>query len=465
MKNETFTEIKYVYENVRQKLISLIDNRISPNINNRRSTLSSNALATILAHAALKDSSKKTSKWIEMNTQKMNIAGIPTPLSESSPLMLACFTILEKICGVSLPPQLREKIPPVEEIANQLDYPCSYDTSYILPLHLACAALLCTIKGVKIPQILQMVSDLQQPDGSWTDDTIITALSAIALQKEEVESKYDAQKWLKREQLPDGSWAVANGEVWEASYALRTGEVPHTSRLVAVLKEGIHPNFWWGFSRYAVPDTDSEAVACCALASYEPHVTSTVCEKLLDVQHENGGWGAFPQIAGVVPQEFVVGKPRTQSNDVTCHVLEALEQNKKSANPFKKGISYLLETQEQDGHWETMWWNSAIYATTDIALLMHRNGYTDPAFHALNWLEKKLDETLNTVEYALLIKAFSEHLEYSDSLERAVHKILKQYSSKSSIATFDGIYFAGLIDYTIYNFSIIVSSLGTFLRK
>lgn len=465
MKKDKFGEIERVFEDSRQKMISLIESSISPDYSRRCSTLHSNALATVLAHAALNTSSEKTRTWLELNARGMDIIGFPTPFSESSPLMHACFTIVEEICGFPLPPQFKKRLPPVDEIAQQLDYPCYLDASYILPLHLACAALFCTIKGEPMPELLHMISDLQQEDGSWTDDVIATALSALALQEEGVEPKYDVQNWLEREQLPDGSWAVANGEVWETSYALRTGQYPDTAALTTLLVKCMHPNNWWGYSRYAVPDVDDMAVACCALAPYEPHITSKACEKLVDVQHESGGWGAFPQIEGVVPRESVVGTPRSLTNDITCHVLEALEQNNKNGlTPFKRGISYLLETQEQDGHWKTTWWNSNIYATTEIALLMHRNGYSDPASHAVNWLEKKRDEPLNTVEYALLIMVFSEFSDYSDSLDWVVHQLLGQYSPDSYTSTFDSVYFCGLIDCKIYNLSMIVSSLHKYLN-
>ncbi len=460
MKKDTFTEIKHVFQDSRQKMISLIDSSISSDYRRRCSTLHPNALATVLASTALAMSSEKPCKQVELNDHDMDIIGLSTSFSESSPLMHACITIVEKICGFPLPPQLRKRLPPVDEIVQQLDYPCYVDSSYILPLHLACAALFCTIKGETMPELLHLISDLQQEDGSWTDDVIVTALSTLALQKGGVNPPYDAQKWLGREQLPDGSWAVANGEVWEASYALRTGQCPDTTALTALLVKCVHPNNWWGYSRYAVPDVDDTAVACCALAPYEPHLASEACKKLLEVQHESGGWGAFPQIEGIVPHESVVGKPQSQTNDITCHVLEALEQNKKSGlTPFKRGISYLLETQEKDGHWETTWWNSDIYATAEIALLMCRNGYSDSAFHALNWLEKNRDGSLNTVECALLIMAFSELPDYSDSLDWVVHRFLEQYSLDSSISTFDSVYFCGLIDCKIYNLSMVVASL------
>jgi hypothetical protein len=138
----------------------------------------------------------------------------------------------------------------------------------------------------------------------------------------------------------------------------------------------------------------------------------------------------------------------------------------KSESPsFKKGIAYLLETQERDGCWKTKWWKSDIYATTEIALLMDQNGYGEPALHAVNWLEKALDHPLNVVEYALLIKIFSKFSDFTDALNKAIQEFLTQYRSKFLDPTFDSVYFAGLIDCRVYRLSIVVSSLRSFLRE
>lgn len=468
-KNSIYSRIKLIYEHVKQDMVSTVDQNISPDINSRRSTLSSHALATVLASKALKTPSEKTDSWIRTNAQGMNITGTPPSFSEPSFFTAVCFTILDKVCGFSLPSPLKEGMPSVEDLAEKLDYPLSRDASYTLPFHLASVALFCIIGGIKMPHILQRINDLQQEDGSWADDTINTALSAIALQKEGINPRYDVQKWLKREMLPDGSWAVANGEVWEASFALRTGEVADISQLVNVLTECMHPNYWWGFSRYSVPDIDDTAVACYSLAPYKADIAAVVCTNLINIQNENGGWGAFPQIEGVVPYESVVGTPGTTHNDITCHVLEALELNKRSqSRSFKKGILYLLEAQAQDGQWNTRWWNSDVFGTTEIALLLNRNGYTEPAFHALDWLERKLeknqDKQLNIVEYSLFIRAFSEVPEYFNALTKAVREFLELYSSDHFSPTFDGGYPAGPIDYKIYRLSIILSALHTLLR-
>ncbi|KYK35439.1 MAG: hypothetical protein HXS48_04160 [Theionarchaea archaeon] len=464
MKEKERIEVERMYHTARETLISLVDTNFSPDHSRRISTLSSNTLATVLADHALLHHSEKTTRWIQKNAQGMDIVGIPSILSESSSFMAAIFAVLEKVCGFSLPPLVGERIPPVKDIVKLLVFPYSSNTSYLLPLHLACVALSFSMKGTKADHIVKMISDLQQPDGSWTDDVIITALCALALHQAGIEPMYNVTKWLKEEQLPDGSWAACNGEVWEASYALKTGEVPH-EKLVSVLEKSVHPNYWWGFSRYAVPDTDDTAAACCALQPYNPHLTDAALKNLVKVQNEDGGWSTFPDITGVVPRESVEENTKLKSNDITCHVLEALWRSNQKDEPFKRGISHLLEAQDKNGYWKTTWWRSDIYGTAEIASLMNQNKYTEPASHALAWLEKKLTQHLNTVEYALLIKAFSEHPEYSDSLDKAVTSFIEHCRSGPLAPTFDSVYFAGLIDLKVHRLSLIVDSLHTLLKK
>ena len=461
MKKDILSQMKYVRETAKDNLSSLVDTCINPSITYRRSTLSPHAMATVLAHTASESLSAQTHQWITMNAQGRNIIGIPSYFSKTSPFTLACFAVLETVCGVSLPPLLREKMPSVDSLARLLDFPFSHDTSYTLPYHLACAALISFIRGEE--NHTQEIYDFQQKDGSWTDDTTTTALSALALQKTGIEPRYNVQKWLKREQLPNGAWAAASGEVWEAAAALKTGEV-NTSNLINTLVTCIHPNYWWGFSRYAVPDTDDTAVACCALAPYNPSITDRACQTLLNTQHENGGWGAFPRITGIVPEETVLKRAETTSNDCTCHVLEALERKNRESKAFKKGLLYLLETQDRNGSWKPRWWRSPVYSTADIALLLNRNGYKEPALNAVNWLENTLNNPTSIVECALLMKTFSEFPEYTDTLTKAVTKFLGQ-SKDVLTPTYDGAHFVGLIDYAVYRLSIIVSSLGTVLRS
>ena len=462
MKKDILSHIKHAYETAKDNLTSLVDTSINPYTNSRCSTLSPHALATVLAYTVVDFPSAQTRQWISMHAQGRNIMGIPSYFSKTSPFSFACFTVLETMCGVSLPPLLKKKMPSVDHIARLLDFPFSYDTSYTLPYHLACAALISFIRG-KENHYIQNLYDLQQKDGSWTDDTTITALSALALQKTNMNPQYDYQNWLKREQLPNGAWAAVSGEVWEAAAALRTGEA-NTPRLINTLIACIHPNYWWGFSRYSVPDTDDTAVACCALAPYNPLITHRACENLLSTQHESGGWGAFPRITGVVPFETVIKGAETTSNDCTCHVLEALEQNNKKSKAFNQGIGYLLENQEKDGSWKPRWWRSPVYSTADIALFLDRNGYREPALTAVHWLEKTLDNPLTTVECALIMKTCSEFPRYTDVLHKAVSTFLEQ-STELLTPTYDGAHFVGLIDYAVYRLSIIVSSLRAVLKS
>lgn len=456
------SKIHSLYDAVKRDFIRSVDAHLSPDRTRRRSSFYPSGLATMLASTALGIPVEKN--WPEFEPRGRSIFG--TYVSEDiNPFMKASLAILQEVCGISLPPQSKSAVSSIEDIINQLAYPYSRDTSYILPFHMASMALLCMIKGHNVPQLVQMVRDCQQPDGSWLDDTIITATAALALQKGGVTPRYDVRKWLEQEKRPDGCWAAVSGEVWETSYALRTGEYPDPDKLVRILLTCNHANFWWGFSRYAVPDADDTAVACYALTPYNPDMVNCALTNLQKTQNESGGWGAFPPTEGLVPEEHVTGIPRDTFNEITCHVLEVLQINNIRNRVFQKGMLHLLSTQHEDGHWDASWWDSNIYATAEIALFLNSNNHTEAAFRALDWLKSRVNEA-NIVENALMIGAFSDcGSEYAGSLEKALDRFVQQYESESSAPTFNFTYFAGLLDPEIYRLSVILSSLGLFLGK
>jgi len=461
-------KIEEICNIIKRDIISLVDTHLSPDRDQRSSSLYPNGLATILADAALRTRSEKTSQWIRMNAKGRNLFGTALHPSEFSPLMWTSLYVLDELCGFPPPEMLQEKMPSPKNILTELDYPFSNDSSYIFPFHLACLTHLYLMEGRDASHLLQMIVDHQQPDGSWIDDTTATAMSVLALQQAEITPTYDFRNWLENARLPDGYWAAANGEVWEAAYALRTGEVPNSAQLANVIVECMHENYWWGFSRYSVPDADDMSAACYVLADHNPDLAAAALDRLEEVQDEKGGWGAFPEIEGTIPYETVVAPARESSCDITCHAAEALERNGRKGSAFKKGIYYLLENQKHEGYWRAPWWNSDFYVTTEIIFLLKQNNFEDTVFNALDWMEKKVNsqENLNITEYALMIGAFSaEYEEYFDCLDIATDKFLEKYRSEFLPPTFDIIYFAGLLDLMIYRLSVMLYYLRTFLRK
>jgi hypothetical protein len=455
-------EVRAIRDMLRSKFILSVESHLFPDRKSRKSSFYPHELATLLAKAVLEPS---PSQWPDVQPEGRTIFGTH-PLDELNPFMTASLTILEQVCGTILPEEVRARIPSAEEIMKQLAYPYSHDTTYILPFHLASMALLCMIKGTRVPQLLLRIRDLQQPDGSWSDDTVLTAMAVLALEQGKMTLKYDARAWLEQERRPDGKWAAVNGEVWEASYALKPGEYHDPARLVHTLQHCMHSNLWWGFSRYAVPDVDDTAVACYALAPYCPDVTRASLTTIQAMQHESGGWGTFPFIEDVVPHERVVGIPNDTVCEITCHVLEAMRHNTIKNSAFKRGISYLLDTQQKDGHWTASWWNRDTYATAEIALLLNQEGSSEAAFRAFDWLgSKSTDTCINVVECALMVEAFSScHPEYADDLDRMLKRLI-DHKKALVHPTFNFTYFAGLLDPELYRLSKILSSINTFLKS
>lgn len=454
--------VRAIYNTIRKDFILSVDEHLSPDRNSRRSSFYPSGLATILARTVLGIPVEED--WSEFEPEGRSIFGTCAP-DEVNPFMNASLAILQEVCSVSLPQNVRNNLPPLKDIIRQLAYPYSRDTSYILPFHLASMALLCMVEGHAVPQLVQMVHDRQQPDGSWLDDTIISATAALALQRGGMAPRYDVRTWLEREKRPDGSWAAVSGEVWEASYALRTGEYPDSDKLVHLLGKCMHVNSWWGFSRYAVPDADDTAVACCALTPYLPDPVSRALINVQRMQNESGGWGAFPPVEGVVPEEKVTGPPRDTFSEITCHVLEALQKNTIFNEAFEKGIAYLLSRQHDDGHWSASWWNSDVYCTAECALLLSRNHHVEAASRALDWLESRLSEPVNLVENAFMIWAFcASPSAYASSLGEAVDRFVEHYRTERSAPTFNFTYFAGLLDPEVYRQSVMLSSLQAFLK-
>jgi squalene-hopene/tetraprenyl-beta-curcumene cyclase len=91
---------------------------------------------------------------------------------------------------------------------------------------------------------------------------------------------------------------------------------------------------------------------------------------LLDMQSKDGGWAAFDVDNNWRPLSFVPFADHNAMLDPTCpditgRVLEALcaYDHDQSHPAIRKGIDYLVRTQEQDGSWYGRWGVDYIYGT------------------------------------------------------------------------------------------------------
>jgi len=138
------------------------------------------------------------------------------------------------------------------------------------------------------------------------------------------------------------------------------------------------PSGWaFEFNNEFYPDVDDTAMVLLALkkARASNDVVQRACEKraldwLLAMQGKDGGWAAFDadnnwQILSHVPFADHNAMLDPSCPDITGRVLEALMLCGFSPNhpSVRKGVQFLLKTQEQDGSWYGRWGVNYLYGT------------------------------------------------------------------------------------------------------
>jgi squalene-hopene/tetraprenyl-beta-curcumene cyclase len=138
------------------------------------------------------------------------------------------------------------------------------------------------------------------------------------------------------------------------------------------------PSGWaFEFNNEFYPDVDDTAMVLLALkqARASNDVVQRACEKraldwLVAMQGKDGGWAAFDadnnwQILSHVPFADHNAMLDPSCPDITGRVLEALLVcGLKPNHPaVRKGVQFLLKTQEQDGSWYGRWGVNFLYGT------------------------------------------------------------------------------------------------------
>ena len=139
----------------------------------------------------------------------------------------------------------------------------------------------------------------------------------------------------------------------------------------AVRRPGLAPGGWaFEFENDLYPDVDDAAVVCLALR--ELGVGEDAVRRGLDwiagMQSGNGGWGAFDAdntSAWLYKIPFcdfgaVIDPP---SEDVSAHALEALAHDPAYEPVVRRGLHYLLGSQQRDGSWWGRWGVNHLYGT------------------------------------------------------------------------------------------------------
>lgn len=164
------------------------------------------------------------------------------------------------------------------------------------------------------------------------------------------------------------------------------------------------PSGWYfEFANESYPDIDDTAMVLLALkgcrASHSE--AQAACEQralkwLLDMQSKDGGWAAFDVDNNWAPLSFVPFADHNAMLDPTCpditgRVLEALNAfgYDSSHEAMRKGMNFLLETQEQDGSWYGRWGVDYVYGTFLALRGLKAGGVSDreaPIQRALEWV-------------------------------------------------------------------------------
>ncbi|HET6743276.1 MAG TPA: squalene--hopene cyclase [Kribbella sp.] len=171
-----------------------------------------------------------------------------------------------------------------------------------------------------------------------------------------------------------------------------------------VRRPGLVSGGWaFEFANDGYPDTDDTAEIVLALRRVS-HPEPERLRKALDnavawtagMQSADGGWGAFDAdnsdtTALKLPFcDFgaVIDPP---SADVTAHVVEMLAaEGRTDSDACRRGVRWLLDTQEEDGSWFGRWGTNHVYGTGAVVPALIATGMpaSDPVIRrAVRWVE------------------------------------------------------------------------------
>jgi squalene-hopene/tetraprenyl-beta-curcumene cyclase len=169
----------------------------------------------------------------------------------------------------------------------------------------------------------------------------------------------------------------------------------------SVRRPGLAPGGWaFEFANDGYPDTDDTAEVVLALRR-SGHRTRTAVDRgvrwLIGMQSKDGGWGAFDADN---TKELILKLPFCDfgavidppSADVTAHVVEMLGAEGLADHPAtRRGVRWLLRSQEDDGSWFGRWGANHVYGTGAVvpALVAAGVSTSDIAVRrAVRWLRK-----------------------------------------------------------------------------
>jgi squalene-hopene/tetraprenyl-beta-curcumene cyclase len=273
----------------------------------------------------------------------------------------------------------------------------------------------------------------------------------------------------------------------------------------SVKRPGVEPSGWYfEFANESYPDIDDSAMVLLGLnhARAKDSAAQQACEKravnwLLAMQSKDGGWAAFDVDNN---WHFLSDVPFADHNamldptcpDITGRVIEALCLHLPQQHPaIRRGVQYLVGSQEQDGSWYGRWGVNYIYGTFLALRGLRAAGEDDREAHVLrggewlrsiqnadggwgescesykNGLYTAAESTASQTAWAVLgLLAGGDTT--SSSLRRGIEYLMQQQRSDGTwheeLATGTGFPQVFYLTYHLYRQSFPLLALSTFLK-
>ncbi len=175
----------------------------------------------------------------------------------------------------------------------------------------------------------------------------------------------------------------------------------------AVERPNVRPGGWaFQYENAHYPDLDDTAVVVMAMdraaAKRGDHrydeAIARAREWVVGLQSKNGGWGAFDadndkSYLNAIPfaDHGALLDPPTADVTARCvGMLAQLGEKPETSNALRRGLDYLIRTQEKDGSWYGRWGLNYVYGTWSVLCALNAAGMdvSDPVMRrAVTWLE------------------------------------------------------------------------------
>lgn len=124
---------------------------------------------------------------------------------------------------------------------------------------------------------------------------------------------------------------------------------------------------------YTHPDLDDTAVALIGLHQVHGEQNQLGVDLLKKLQNPDGSWSTFPSFEGIPPNVSSEFPVYISSVDVSIHVLEALWRSSCSQEEIIwRGLNWILAQQDEQGAFPASWFEGTIYSTAQALELLSK---------------------------------------------------------------------------------------------